>query len=284
MSASPSRIALANAYLRAAHQLLEPRPRLLEDPLAVPLLGPAAPEQIQHAASRYRSAEALALRSHVMLRTRYAEDRLAAAVDRGVQQYLLLGAGLETFAYRQPAWASGLAIVEVDTSVMQQVKRSMLSSIGKHEPSNLRPVQIDVARESLLEGLQQQGVPRDVPTLVSWLGLSMYLPEARVDDLLRTVADFPAGSELVMTFAWPLGAEDANGGGAPASTPAARSARAGEPWITFFMPPALEQKLTAFGFTQIQFLTPAEASRQYFDGRTGELPAPRTSTIVSAIR
>ncbi|MGE3179245.1 MAG: class I SAM-dependent methyltransferase [Vicinamibacterales bacterium] len=280
---TPSRIALANAYLRAAHQLIDPEPRLLDDPVAVPLLGPAAPEQIQAATARYRSPEALALRSHVMLRTRYTEDRLARAVERGCRQYLVLGAGFETFAYRQPAWASALSIVEVDAPAAQEVKRRMLAALGLADPPNLRFADIDLGREPLKAGLARHHIPTDTPTFVSWLGLSMYLEQPAVDEILRTVAACPAGSELVMTFAWPLGS-GLDQDGSAGSTPASRSARAGEPWVTFFMPPALEQYLRDLGFSRVRFLTPAEADEQYFAGRPGDLPAPRTATIVAAIR
>lgn len=278
---SPSRTALANAYLRAAHQLLDAEPRLLEDPVAVSLLGPAAPEQIQAASARYRSAEALALRSHVILRSRFTEDRLALAVERGCVQYLMLGAGFETLASRQPAWAAALSIVEVDTPATQQVKRGMLASSGFMEPANLRFAAIDLEREPLRAGLERHAIPTDVVTFVAWLGMAMSLPEDRVDEVLHTVAQFPVGSELVMTFAWP----PAPDGATPAvSSPATRAARAGEPWVTFFTPPVLEQKLRDCGFSRVRFLTPVEAEQEYFNQRPGDLPAPRTATIVTAVR
>ncbi len=280
-SDSPSRTALANAYLRAAHQLLDADPRLLEDPVAVSLLGPAAPEQIQAAATRYRSPEALALRSHVILRSRFAEDRLAQAVQRGCVQYLVLGAGFETFGFRQPDWAARLSIVEVDTPATQQVKRSMLASSGLTEPPNLHFAAIDLEREPLRAGLERHAIPTDVVTFVAWLGMAMSLPADRVDEVLNTVARFPVGSELVMTFAWPPASEGAT---PVASSPATRAARAGEPWVTFFTPPVLEQKLRDCGFSRVRFLTPAEAEQEYFNQRPGDLPAPRTATIVTAVR
>lgn len=277
----PSRTALANAYLRAAHQLLDAEPHLLEDPVSVSLLGPAAPEQIHAAAARYRSPEALGLRSHVVLRSRFAEDRLAQAVQRGCVQYLILGAGFETFACRQPAWAAALSIVEIDSPATQQVKRGMLKSSGISEPANLRFADIDLDHEPLQDGLARHGIPTDVVTFVAWLGMSMSLPEARVDEVLRTVAGFPVGSEIVMTFAWPPAAESSPAAG---SSPASRAARAGEPWVTFFTPPVLEQRMRDCGFARVRFLTPTEAEQQYFEGRPGDLPAPRTATIVTAIR
>src|ERR1019366_5126673 len=105
-----SRTALGTAYLRAAHQLLDAAPKILDDPIAVRLLGEDASRKICESAERYQKPEAKALRSHVVLRSRFAEDRLAAAVQRGVSQYVILGAGFDTFALRQPQWANSLEV------------------------------------------------------------------------------------------------------------------------------------------------------------------------------
>jgi O-methyltransferase involved in polyketide biosynthesis len=100
-----SRTALATSYLRAAHQLLDAEPLILKDPVALILLGPDAEKRIQDAVDRYMAPEAKALRSHVVLRSRYAEDRLKSSIERGVSQYIIVGAGFDTFAIRQPACA-----------------------------------------------------------------------------------------------------------------------------------------------------------------------------------
>ncbi len=277
----PSRTALATAYLRAAHQLLDAEPKLLDDPVALTLLGPEAPQQIQAAAGRYGSAEARGLRAHVILRSRFAEDRLKAAVERGIAQYVILGAGFDTFAYRQPEWATALRIVEVDGAATQQVKRAMLRAAGISEPANVAYADIDLESEPLRAGLQRHHLQLDTPTFFSWLGVTMYLKPETVDDVLQTIAAFPAGSEVVLTFAWPK--DEAEPGDRPSSL-AERAARAGEPWLTFFLPPALEQKLRAFGFTRVRFLTPAESEQQYFSARPDDLPAPRIATIMTAVR
>ena len=279
-AAKPSRTALATAYLRAAHQLLDAEPRLLDDPIALPLLGPGAAQQIQAATERYRSPEARGLRAHVALRSRFAEDRLKDAVARGVTQYIVLGAGFDTFAYRQPSWAALLTIIEVDSPATQQVKRELLRASGIAEPANLRFADVDFERESLQDGLARHHIALDRPTLFAWLGVTMYLTQAAVDAGLATIAGFPPGSEVVLTFAWPPG--DAQTSPA-ASTMADRTARAGEPWITFFLPQALERQLLTLGFSRIEFLSPVEAQRRYFDNRSDDLPAPRLATIVSAV-
>lgn len=277
----PSRTALATAYLRAAHQLLDAEPKLLDDPVALTLLGPEAPQQIHAASERYGSAEARALRAHVMLRSRFAEDRLKAAMGRSVTQYVILGAGFDTFAYRQLTWAASLHIVEVDGSATQHVKRAMLRAAGFDEPANLTFADVDLESESLHDALTRHHVARDTPTFFSWLGVTMYLKPETVDDVLNTIATFPAGSEVVLTFAWPKA--EASSGDGPSSL-ADRAARAGEPWLTFFLPPALEQKLHELGFTRVRFLTPTESEQQYFSARPDDLPAPRIATIVTAVR
>src|SRR5208337_1232410 len=132
-----SHTALGTAYLRAAHQLLDAQPLLFDDTVALPLLGPKAIKLIQDAAANYRTPKMLALRSHVVLRSRFTEDRLAVAVSRGITQYVILGAGFDTFALRQPSWAQILKIIEVDHSGTQTVKRSYIATAGLAMPENI---------------------------------------------------------------------------------------------------------------------------------------------------
>jgi methyltransferase (TIGR00027 family) len=174
-SQEASRTALATAYLRAAHQLLDATPKILDDPIAVRLLGEDASRKIREFAERYRNSETEALRSHVVLRSRFAEDRLADAVQRGVSQYVILGAGFDTFAFRQPAWAKSLKIFEVDHPGTQSVKRSLITKAGLDLAANVQFAPIDFEQESLLEGLCRHHVSLAEPTFFSWLGVTMYL-------------------------------------------------------------------------------------------------------------
>ena len=119
-----SRTALGVAALRAAHLLLDARPSLLDDPVSGVLLAPWALEAIRQHPKRFQTPGARALRTHVLLRSRYAEDRLEAAFACGVRQLVVLGAGFDTFAYRQPAWAGNLTIFEVDQPASQGHKRA----------------------------------------------------------------------------------------------------------------------------------------------------------------
>ena len=269
-----SRTALATAYMRAAHQLLDPPPRVLEDPTAVAVLGPGAEQSIKESAARSQTPEGRALRAHMVLRSRFAEDRLAAAVGRGVTQYVILGAGFDTFAVRQPAWARNLRILEVDHAGTQQLKRSHLAAAGHAVPPNAWFATIDFERESLRDGLLRQGIEPAQRTFFSWLGVTMYLREDAIDAVLRSVAEFPAGSEIVLTFA------------SASNTPqgvAERAAEAGEPWLSFFEPQEMHDKLRGAGFTSVELLTPLVAKSRYFYAPSS-LPTPVRTTIVAAVR
>jgi methyltransferase (TIGR00027 family) len=268
-----SRTALATAHMRAAHQLLDPPPRILEDPVAVAALGPGAEQRIRELAARSQAPEGRALRAHMVLRSRFAEDRLAAAVGRGVTQYVILGAGFDTFAVRQPGWAQQLRILEVDHAGTQNLKRAHLAAAGLVLPPNAGFATIDFERESLRDGLLRQGISPSQRTFFSWLGVTMYLPTAAIDAVLRSVAEFPEGSEIVLTFA------------AASDTPrpiAERAAHIGEPWLSFFEPAEMRDKLRGAGFTTVEFLTPAVAQERYFRGSS--LPTPQRTTIVAAVR
>lgn len=270
-----SRTALATAYLRAAHQVLDAGPRILDDSMALRLLGPDAEQQIRTAADRYRSPASQALRAHVLLRSRYAEDQLEASLARGVGQYVLVGAGFDTFALRQPRWAGKLRIVEVDHPETQQLKLAKIATAGIAVPANVTFAGVDFERESLQEGLARAGVRRDVPTFFSWLGVTMYLTGAAIDATLRCMAAFPAGSEAVITFLQPPAAD------VPAEDAlAARVADVGEPFVSYFTPEDFAATLRAAGFRETHVLTPAHSAAYFLDS---VLSNPKRASVVSAL-
>ena len=270
---SPSRTAIGVAYLRAAHQLLEPDALVLRDPVALRILGAQAEMEIRAAMERLSSERARGLRAHIVLRSRVAEDRLAASVARGIAQYVLVGAGYDTFAFRQPEWAGALRIVEVDRAETQEWKRAVVETADVPEPANLSYVAIDFERETLCEGLARAGVARDVPTFFSWLGVTMYLTEEAIDATLRCMSSFPAGSEAVVTFFPPR--DDGT------TALADLAATMGEPFLSTFTPEDFEAKLRGAGFSCVEMLTPERAAG-YFTG-SGALPAPKRTTIAMAL-
>jgi methyltransferase (TIGR00027 family) len=266
------------AMLRAAHQVLDGEPHLLRDPVIVRLLGPDTERTIREHSERFQSPAARALRSHVVLRSRVAEDRLEASLARGIVRYVVLGAGLDTFAYRQPEWARALEIVEVDHPATQAAKRDALRAAAIEIPANVRYAGIDFERESLDDGLRRCGVPNDQPSFFSWLGVTMYLTRPAIDAVLSTVASFPRGSELVLTFARPPAPEDTG-----ALFFAEGAARLGEPWLSYFTPEELEALLRERGFSDVWFLSREDAARRYYADRGEDLAPPRRVSIASAV-
>ncbi|HET8649370.1 MAG TPA: SAM-dependent methyltransferase [Gemmatimonadales bacterium] len=277
MSTPKPSTAAGVAWLRAAHQLIDQPPLILEDPAAVALIGNAGTERLRSDAAQLQSPAMRALRSHVVLRSRFAEDRLEAAVARGIRQYVILGAGYDTFIVRQPAWARQLRIFEVDRPSTQSEKRARLSAVGLDAPGNVTFADVDFEKESLEEGLRRHGVDLQAPTFFSWLGVMVYLTEPAIDAVFRLVASCPEGSEIVFTFSPPRRQRE---DGIPGL--AERAAELGEPWLSHFEPEQIERKLLGFGFREVLFLTPAEAEERYFSGRGDGLPPPRRINIAAA--
>lgn len=279
----PSHTALATAYLRAAHQLLDKSPHLLEDPLALAVLGEGSSKRILDATDRYRSPEATMLRSHVVLRSRFAEDRLAEAVKRGIDYYVIVGAGLDTFAFRQPAWARSLKIVEIDHPNTQRFKRSVLAKSGINIPGNLTFIESDLSNESLLDGLGREGVASDRSIFFSWLGVTMYITGEAIDRVLHAMATFTPGSEVVLTFMPPPTVIPGPSAEAAAKL-ASLAGAAGEPFVSYLQPTEVEDKFRQAGFSTIYFLTPEEAKTRYFEPINSDLPPPNRMSVAGALR
>ena len=274
----PSRTALGTAYERAIHQLFDAPPRILDDPITPLLLGSDVLKQITDRMNRNRTEQAAELRAHVVLRSRFTEDRLASAIFRGIRQYIILGAGFDTFILRQPLWARELKILEVDRRGTQDMKLSLIDAAGLAVPKNVEFACIDFENESLHDGLRRNHISLTELTFFSWLGVTMYLKEDAIDDVLRSVAMFPKGSEIVLTFAQPPKLTT-TGGSVSHSSLAQRVASAGEPFVSYFEPHVLEAKLRSAGFSVVEFLSSAEAEAWYFRQRPQDLPVPKRTGI-----
>ncbi|HTD38165.1 MAG TPA: class I SAM-dependent methyltransferase [Candidatus Limnocylindrales bacterium] len=244
-----SKTAIGALALRALHQTVDPEP-VYEDDVAVRLYAGVA---LGPAANRFDEdpAGSEALRKHIAQRTVFAEERLRRAVlERGVGQYLVLGAGYDTFAYRQPEWARGLRIVEIDQPATQHAKREALRLGGITVPGNVRFAAVDFERTPLREGLAQAGIDLEKPVFFSWLGVTMYLTREAVEQTLATVARLAGGTEIAFTFTR-LGRSAALGD---------RAAAAGEPWLTGFEDDELSSLLHAVGFGTIEIDGPCAAA------------------------
>ena len=205
-------------------------------------------------------------------------------MEREVGTYVILGAGFDTFAYRQPDWAKRLRIIEVDHPESQQAKRMRLDAAGIGIPSNVEFADIDFEHETLDEGFRRHGISTLQKTFFSWLGVTMYLTEDAVEEVFREIARFPAGSEVAFTFSEPRKPDDLSRSGAAQTSLASMVAMIGEPWLTFYEPERLGSILYDCGFSEVFFLTPEETWSRYLAGRPADLPVPRRTSIVSAIR
>jgi methyltransferase (TIGR00027 family) len=199
-----------------------------------------------------------------------------------VRQYVLLGAGLDTFAYRQPAWASSLRIFEVDHPGSQLWKRERLGEAKVGVPANLTFVPVDFERASPRQGLSAAAFDFGAATFLSWLGVTQYLTLEAIEQTLGFVLSLPRGSEIAFEFIVPgdlLPADEA----AVFEALAARAADIGEPWLTRFRPHELRTKLLAMGFCEVIHLSPQEANDRYFRGRRDGLAAWSAAQMIRAI-
>jgi len=278
-----SRTAVGAAVLRAVHQFLDGSPRVLDDPIVLRLLDAVTMDSIRERAPLFRTPRAMALRAHVLLRSRYAEDQLRLAAGRGIEQYLILGAGFDTFAYRQPPWAQALRIFEVDHPLSQQAKRDRLGAADVPIPSNLTFAAIDFARQSLADGLAAHGFDAARPAFLSCLGVLVYLPHGAVTEIFQFVARLPPGSECVFTFGGGTnGSDPGNQDSRRASAPRLRdmAAAIGEPWQSSLDLDETRALLGSLGLDDLSVLT-AERAAEYIGSRDDGLAVPRRERIAS---
>jgi methyltransferase (TIGR00027 family) len=277
----PSRTAVAAALLRAVHQRFDGEPKVLADSIIVRLLDETDWSHLQALPGGLHAAGTRIMRSAFVLRSRYAEDELAAAAARGVRQYVILGAGLDTFAWRQPAYTAGLRIFEVDHPATQAWKRARLAAAGVGEPANLVWVPMDFEDGRLTAALHSVGFNPSEPACISWLGVTQYLTGPAVDAVLRFGAGLSSPSTLVLTFMLPD--DDLAGAELEAvQRVAQRAAADGEPWRTRFRPEQMRQSLIDAGFTRVFLLSPEAADARYFADRADGLRAPRAARLASA--
>jgi methyltransferase (TIGR00027 family) len=182
---------------RGRHRLEHARPWVFDDPFALVLVGPAWREVARRAAERYPDAVGREVVGGMVCRPRYAEDRLEA---NGAGQYVLLGAGLDSFAWRRPDLLGSLRVFEVDHPASQGYKRERVAALGLPESDALAWAPVDFERETLREGLDRVGFDWSRPAFFSWLGVTMYLTLDAVEATLRTIAGAAPGSEVVFSY------------------------------------------------------------------------------------
>jgi methyltransferase (TIGR00027 family) len=277
----PSATAQRAGLKRAAHQLLD-APKVFDDRVALRIVGKENSQTLEADPYRFEASPLSPyLRAFVAARSRYAEDQLAAGIHRGVCQYVILGAGLDTFAYRNPYSQSVLRVFEVDHAGTQAWKRARLKEAGIALPDSLTFVPVDFEKQTLIEGLQGAGYDSRKCTFFSWLGVTEYLTTEAVMRTLHFVASTPVGSGIVFDYML-----------SPSLlTPAHRSRfdalaqrveSAGEPWQAFFDPALLTRDLQAMRFGCVEDMGPDEINARYFKDRKDGLRVGSLSHIMSA--
>jgi methyltransferase (TIGR00027 family) len=281
VSGAPSRTILRPAIGRAAHQLLD-RPLIFTDTVAVGLVPEASEAAILAAVEEHRALHSGLFRAAVALRARFAEDRLAAAAQRGVRQYLMLGAGLETFPWRQPDFARRMHLVLADQPASLAWSRERFAARRLLAPENLTFAAADLEGGDFAGALAQAGVDMRAPTFVSALGVVHYLGTDAVEALFGFVGKLPPGSEIVFTFPVPED-ELADDEREEVRVTVARTAAMGEPWRTRVPASEMVSRLHRAGVKDVFHLTPELAQERYFAGRRDGLRAQRREQLIAAI-
>ena len=267
---NPSRTALRVAMRRAAHQVHDAKPLVFEDPLAVRILGKEHAEEVKRTPDGVKRPFSAGLRAYMVVRARLAEDTLAAAVrepqlgGQGARQYLVLGAGLDTFACRNPY--KDVRVFEVDHPATQAWKIEMLKAAGIMPPESAEFVAVDFEKDSLRARLKAAGFDERVPTVTAWLGVVPYLTEEAFRATMRVLGRFAAGSEVVFDYSQPREVLP------PVEqlmldSLSARVARAGEPFQLFFTPEQLAEELEWLGMRVVEDLDAATLTSRYLAGR-----------------
>lgn len=293
-----SRTAIATAYFRA-HHYRHANPKIFEDPLAATLLhaddvaplerfllaGVAKhnPELAASGADR-TTLIGIALRGLVVVlaRARFTEERLEEAMRDGVDQYVVIGAGLDTFALRRTDLRDRLRVIEIDHPATQAFKRGRMRDAGLEPPSNLHFAPADLERESLAGVLSRTPYDRSRPAFFSWLGVTMYLTDAAIRATLGSLRSVSAaGSQLVFDYLDRAVFDSAS----PSPTRARLFEivrRVGEPMIFGFDPAALGAELTELGFRLLEDLGPEAQRELYYGSRTDGLQPTATAHLARA--
>jgi len=262
--AKPDTTAVRVALWHAMHVEVDPPPHVLEDAIGLKL---AAPDEDWRLRPDMNPQFTSPFRASIVARARFIEDLVFERAEHGVSQYVILGAGLDTFAQRRPEIASRLKIFEVDQPGTQSWKRQRLIELGYGVPEWLRLVPVNFeAGDTWWTRVAEAGFDAGQPAIVASTGVSMYLTKDAIAATLRQVSTLAPGSALVMTFLLPLELADLEA--RPGLELAAKGARAsGTPFISFFTPSEMLTLAREAGFKSVQHVSAAALAQRYFTGR-----------------
>ena len=260
----PDSTAVRVALWRALHVLIDEAPHVLADSIGLQLIAPDAswrnrPDMHPNGASRFRAS--------IVARARFIEDYISEQVQYGISQYVMLGAGLDTFAQRQPEIASRLTVFELDKPETQAWKRQRIIECGFHIPNWLRFVPVNFeASTTWWQQLTAAGFDKKKSAVVTSIGVSMYLTLEAIQNTLQQMAKLAPGSTFIMTFMLPL--ELVNQEDQPGYQMAIRGAQAsGTPFKSFFSPHEMLAMARDAGFKQVEYQSTAAMVPRYFAGR-----------------
>jgi methyltransferase (TIGR00027 family) len=258
---------------RALHVQLDPPPHVFEDVVGLELVAPNDGWQQRPDMSPFTRP----FRASIVARARFIEDLVAEQAVRGVGQYVILGAGLDTFAQRRPDLAAQLLVFEVDQPGPQAWKRQRLVDLGYGVPPFLRLVPVDFeGGDAWWERLAASGFDPKKPAVVASTGVSMYLTKEAITATLQQVAAFAPGSTLAMSFMLPI--EMADPEVRPGIEQAAKGARAnGTPFVSFFTPTEMLALGREAGFRQVEHVSAMTLAQRYFAERSDGLRPPNNS-------
>jgi len=274
----PDSTAVRVALWRAQHVQIDPPPHVLEDEIGLKLVAPSSawrnrPDMKGVAMARYRAS--------VVIRARFVEDLVTEQLAYGVEQYVILGAGLDTFAQRRPEIASRLQIFEIDRPGSQEWKRQRLLELGYGIPKGLHLVPVDFeVDDAWLKHLVAAGFNPSRPAVVASTGVSMYLTKEAIEATLQQVATFAPGSTVAMTFLLP---PEPASRAKPAGRPAAKKeTRSRKPFISFFTPQEMLALARKAGFKEAWHLSGTTLTERYFPNRPGGLPSSSAEEMLIA--
>ncbi len=273
-TAAPDSTAVRVALWRALHVQMDSPPHVLEDEIGLRL---AAPDEGWRRRPDMDPRATSAFRASIVARARFIEDLVVERAGHGVGQYVILGAGLDTFAQRRPEIASRLCVFEIDKPGPQAWKRQRLIELGFGVPEWLRLVPVDFeAGEAWWQRLAAAGFDARQSAVVASTGVSMYLTKDAIAAMLRQVAALAPGSTFAMTFLLPLQVADPEA--RPGIEVAEKGARtSGTPFISFFTPTEMLTLAREAGFAEVEHVSAATLAQRYFAARTDGLRPPNNS-------